>query len=106
VIAPLRNTSLEFVTTIGRLYYQRRDNQNLAAKMATHFQDHIRTKYNIPVHLADPGFVERLSYRTGINKDHLRMLAEDILRMQQQENVTDSELLELNQKLEEFYKQA
>ena len=106
VIAPLRNTSLEFVTTIGRLYYQRRDNQNLAAKMATHFQDHIRTKYNIPVHLADPGFVERLSYRTGINKDNLRMLAEDILRMQQQENVTDSELLELNQKLEEFYKQA
>jgi len=106
LIVPLRNTSLDFVTTIGRLYYQRRDNQNLAVKMATHFQDYIRTKYNIPVHLADPGFVERLSYRTGIDKDFLRMLAEDVLRMQQQGNVTDQELLELNQKLDEFYKQA
>jgi hypothetical protein len=106
LIAPLRNTSLDFVTTIGRLYYQRRDNQNLAAKMATHFQDHIRTKYNIPVHLSDPAFVERLSYRTGINKDFLHELAGDILRMQQGGNVTDSELLELNRKLEEFYKQA
>jgi len=106
IIDPLRNTSLDFVTTIGRLYYQRRDNQNLAAKMATHFQDHIRTKYNIPVHLADPGFVERLSYRTGIHKEFLRTLADDILRIQQQGNVTDRELLELNQKLEEFYKQV
>ncbi|HVU58361.1 MAG TPA: DUF4350 domain-containing protein [Puia sp.] len=106
VIAPLRNTSLDFVTTIGRLYYQRRDNQNLAAKMATHFQDYIRTKYNIPVHLSDPAFVERLSYRTGIDKDFLHGLAKDILRMQQGGNVMDNKLLELNQKLEEFYKQA
>jgi hypothetical protein len=106
VIAPLRNTSLDFVTTIGRLYYQRRDNANLAAKMVTHFQDHIRTKYNIPVHLSDPGFVERLSYRTGIDKDFLHSLAEDVARMQQHGVVTDQELLELNQKLEEFYKQG
>jgi len=106
IIAPLRNTSLDFVTTIGRLYYQRRDNQNLAAKMATHFQDYIRTKYNIPVHLSDPAFVERLSYRTGIHKDFLQTLAGDILYMQQGESVTDRELLDLNQKLDEFYKQA
>lgn len=106
IIAPLRNTSLDFVTTIGRLYYQRRDNQNLAAKMATHFQDYIRTKYNIPVHLSDPAFVERLSYRTGIDKDFLQMLSGDILYAQQGESVTDRELLDLNQKLDEFYKQA
>jgi len=106
IIAPLRNTSLDFVTTIGRLYYQRRDNQNLAAKMATHFQDYIRTKYNIPVHLSDPAFVERLSYRTGINKDFLQTLAKDILYVQQDEGVTDGVLLQLNQKLDEFYKQA
>ncbi len=39
VITPLRNTSLDFVRTIGRLYYQRRDNHNLATKMVVHFQD-------------------------------------------------------------------
>jgi len=106
LIVPLRNTSLDFVTTIGRLYYQRRDNQNLAAKMVTHFQDYIRTKYNLPVHLSDPAFVQRLSYRTGISKDFLQALARDILYVQQDENVTDGALLVLNQKLDEFYKQA
>ncbi|HVV07490.1 MAG TPA: DUF4350 domain-containing protein [Puia sp.] len=106
LIAPLRNTSLDFVTTIGRLYYQRRDNQNLAVKMVTHFQDHIRTKYNMPVHLSDPAFVERLSYRTGIDKDFLQTLVKDILYLQQGAGVTDGALLHLNQKLDEFYKQA
>jgi hypothetical protein len=47
VFGALRNTSLDFVRTIGRLYYQRRDNHNLALKMAAHFQDHVRTRYNL-----------------------------------------------------------
>ena len=45
-IGPPRNTSLDFVRTIGQLYYQRRDNHNLAMKMAVHFQDQIRTRYH------------------------------------------------------------
>lgn len=106
LITGLRNTSLDFVETVGRLYYQRRDNQNLAVKMATHFQDHIRTRYNIPVHLSDPEFVDRLSYKTGISKDSLRMLTADLVGVQQSGSVSDRELLELNKKLDEFYKQA
>lgn len=106
VIAPVRNTSLDFVTTIGRLYYQRRDNQNLASKMITHFQDYIRTKYNIPVHLSDPEFVGRLSYRTSIDKDFLQALVNDLLHAQQGGSISDAALLIINQKLDEFYKQA
>jgi len=106
VIAPVRNTSLDFVTTIGRLYYQRRDNQNLAAKMVTHFQDYIRTKYNIPVQLSDPAFVGRLSYRTSIDKDFLQTLVNDLLHVQKGGSTSDGALLIINQKLDEFYKQA
>ncbi|WP_431215597.1 hypothetical protein ACQ86N_13470 [Puia sp. P3] len=38
LISPLRNTSVDFVRTIGRLYFQRRDNHNLAMKMVAHFR--------------------------------------------------------------------
>lgn len=106
VIEGLRNNSLDFVTTIGRLYYQRRDNRNLATKMAIHFQDHIRTKYNLTVHLSDEGLVDRLSWKTGISKEFLHTLIEDLLRLQESPAVSDEELLALNRKLEEFYKQA
>jgi len=47
VIPPLNNASLDFVKTVGRLYFQRRDNKNLAQKMTAHFLDHVRGRYNI-----------------------------------------------------------
>lgn len=106
VIQGLRNNSLDFVTTIGRLYYQRRDNRNLVTKMAMHFQDHIRTKYNLAVHLSDEGLVDRLSWRTGISVEFLHGLTDDLLRLQESPAVSDEDLLALNRKLEEFYKQA
>ena len=106
VIAGLRNNSLDFVRTIGRLYYQRRDHRDLATKMVTHFQDHIRTRYNLQAALADPGFVERLAYKTGIPATFLGVLVGDMLRLQDGGSVTDEELLAFNQQLEEFYKQA
>jgi hypothetical protein len=106
VIDSLRNNSLDFVRTIGRLYYQRRDNQNLVMKMATHFQDYIRTRYNLSVQLSDVVLVERLAYKTGIAKEFLHELTEDIMRLQSSQVVLDEELLGLNKKLEEFYKQA
>jgi len=106
VIEGLRNNSLDFVTTIGRLYYQRRDNRNLVVKMAIHFQDHIRTRYNLSVHLSDEGLVDRLAWKTGISKEFLQSLTGDLLRLQGNQAVSDEELLALNRKLEEFYKQA
>jgi hypothetical protein len=103
VIAGLRNNSLDFVRTIGRLYYQRRDNHNLAVKMATHFQDHIRTKYNLHLATDDPAFVNRLSFRTGIPKDKLESLMGDISYLQEQRALTDDDLLAFHKKIEEFY---
>ena len=106
LIEGLRNNSLDFVQTIGRLYYQRRDNQNLVAKMATHFQDHVRTRYNISLHIADDKFVDHLSWKTGMSKEFLNVLTGELGRLQQSHSIPDEELLALNKKLEEFYKQA
>jgi len=106
VIAPLRNNSLDFVKTIGRLYYQRRDNQNLTVKMSTHFQDHIRSRYNIPVSFGDPAFASRLSHKTGIGREFLMELIGEMQALQDSPSVTDAQLLALNRKLDEFYKHA
>lgn len=108
-IEGLRNNSLDFVKTIGRLYYQRRDNQNLALKMVAHFQDHVRTRYNLSMIVsADPAspdsrFVDRLSYKTGIPKEFLQDLVEEMRKLPGRAYVTDEALLAFNGKLEEFY---
>lgn len=104
VTAELRNNSLDFVKTIGRLYYQRRDNHNLAVKMAAHFLDHIRTRYNLSVTTPDDGFVDRLSYKTGYPRESLQALVRAINRLQADVPLTDEELLAFHQKIELFYK--
>jgi hypothetical protein len=104
VISGLRNTSLDFVKTIGRLYYQRRDNQNLSLKMVAHFQDHVRMRYNFPVTTLDDEFVQKLSYKTGFSREVIRELVEYMKQLPSQRYVPDEELLAFQRKMDIFYK--
>jgi hypothetical protein len=103
-VAALRNSSLDFVKTIGRLYYQRKDNLNLANKMAAHFLGYVRAKYNLPTSLLDAGFAEKLSYKSGYEKKLVKDIVDHIKVTQQQQTLSDDGLLLLNEKIEAFYK--
>lgn len=102
----LRNSSLDFVKTIGRLYYQKKDNLNLANKMAAHFLGHVRTKYNLPTSSLDDEFAEKLSYKSGYDKILVKDIVDHIKVMQQQQSLSDNGLLQFNKKIESFYKQT
>jgi hypothetical protein len=106
LIDPLRNTSLDFVRTIGRLYFQRRDNHNLATKMVTHFQDQVRTRYNLPVTTLDENLVARLSYKTGYQRESLSRMVGYMRELPSKAYVPDEELLDFHRQLEAFYKLA
>lgn len=106
VIQPLKNASVDFVKTIGRLYYQRHDNLNLAQKMTVHFQDYVRSKYGIRASLRDPEFEKRLAWKTGYDIKALSDLLYYINMLHDAPSVSDEGLLELNHKLEHFYKHA
>lgn len=105
-IAPLRNSSLDFVKTVGRLYYQQRNNLDLAHKMTAHFLSNVRARYSLPTSNLDKNFVEQLSYKSGLKKDLAADLVELIKMIQQKQSLSDEELIGFNQKVEEFYKQT
>jgi VanZ family protein len=104
IIQPLKNASVDFVKTIGRLYYQRHDNKNLAQKITMHFQDHVRSKYGIRTAINDPEFESRLAWKTGYDLNAIKDLLYYMNMLQDEPSVTDEGLLELNRKLEHFYK--
>lgn len=103
---PLKNATLEFVKTIGSLYYQRRDNKNLAGKMTAHFMDHVRNRFNIPTSRMDEEFVSRLSYKTGIESNLIHEIVYQAKFLADQTDVSDQELLSYDQQLQNFYKQV
>ena len=106
VIAPLKNASLDFVKTIGRLYFQRKDNKDLANKMMAHFLGHVRSRYNIRSTAMDDDFVQRLAYKSGYDQQAIKALVYDLHFAQAQSQLSDNALLELNHKLETFYQFA
>ncbi|HTR30067.1 MAG TPA: DUF4350 domain-containing protein [Puia sp.] len=106
VITPLKNTSLEFVLTIGRLYFQRRDNHNLATKMVIHFQDLVRTRYNLNATALDEDLVTRIAHRTGYQHEVLSRLIGYMRVLPSKAYVPDEELMDFHRQLEAFYKIA
>lgn len=104
VVPVLNNASLDLVKTIGRLYYQRRDNRNLAHKMTAHFMDHVRGKYNIRTSVADAEFEKRLAWKTGQDPAAIHDLLYHIKYIQDQPSVSDAALMGLNKRLENFYR--
>ncbi|MBC7848406.1 MAG: hypothetical protein H7Y31_01655 [Chitinophagaceae bacterium] len=103
---PLKNTSLEFVKTIGRLYYQRRDNKNLVGKMVAHFFGHVRSKYNLSTSKMDDEFEKRLAFKTGIELQTIRDIVYQSRYLSDQPSVSDMELLLFNEQLQTFYQKA
>ena len=106
VIKPLQNTSLEFVETIGRLYYQKGTNTGIARKKIAFFLDYIRSQYNIPTSAFTGEFYESLAQKTLIDKEELKKLFTFIGQVQVFSNVDEETLLSLNNQIETFYRKT
>lgn len=104
VIKPLANTTLEFVSTIGNLYYQRGDHKNIADKKIQFFFDYIHTHYFISTTQRGEGFVSTLSRKSGARDQTVRSLIEIINTIHSHEKIRKEELTMLNALLEKFYK--
>jgi len=105
-IKKLNNTSLDFVKTIGRLYYQRKDNKNLASKISTHFLGHVRTTYNMSTSQLDEDFANRLAFKSGYPVTLVQEVIDDIGKMEESYVVTDEELLIFSDKIDTFINKA
>jgi hypothetical protein len=104
-----RNDSMDFVKTIGRLYYDKGDHKNLCHKMAAYFLEHVRNKYKLQTSVLDEDFVNKLRFKTGVDEFLLREIVffiRDIDTMPDTTRVTDNELVNFHKKLETFYKKA
>jgi hypothetical protein len=101
IVKPLTNTTLDFVQTIGNMYFQANDHKAIAEKKIGFFMDQIRTKYFLTADMGDV-FVEQLAKKTGndlVRSQHLFALIKVI---QTTQSLTKEMLLDLNKQLEEF----
>ena len=100
------NDSMDFVKTIGRLYYEKGDHRNLARKMTSYFLEHVRSRYKIPTGTLDEKFVKALQFKTGVDNDQIRAIVNDINLLDGSDIISARQLNNFYNKLENFYRTA
>lgn len=103
IIVPLKNTSLEFVKTIGKLYLKSGNHKDIAEKKIQYFLEFIRTKYYLNFQNFDKDFFEKLSAKSGRDVVELKKLFDLMEKIRNQSNVTAEQLKYLNTQLENIY---
>ncbi|HET7898390.1 MAG TPA: DUF4350 domain-containing protein [Flavisolibacter sp.] len=97
------NDSLDFVKTLGRLYYDKSDHKNLAEKMGAYFMEHVRSTYHIAAHTPDEEFVALLHRKSGYGEAELKTILTDIKQFQQSTSLSEEQLARFYRQLEMFY---
>ena len=103
-MAAPRNDSLEFVKTIGRLYYEKRDNKNLCRKMTAYFLEHIRNRYKLSTAKLDEEFIDSLERKTAQQENNIRKIVSFMNNIEEAEMISDKQLADFHKELEEFYR--
>ena len=104
IIEPLRNTTVDFAEVVGKVYYEKRDNLNIAHKKILYLFSFLRDQYQLKTTQLDNEFIESLAWKTGADTAFVQDLIGYINYIAQQSKVTDKELIELNHLIEKFYK--
>jgi hypothetical protein len=105
-LPPLRNASEDFIKTVGRLYFQQKNNLNLATKMVASFLENIRSAYNLPTSLLNEEFAQKLAFRTGRPFDEVAQLIQFMYDLRLKTALSDKELMDLHQQINQFNKPA
>jgi hypothetical protein len=98
-----QNTTLGFTKIIGQLYYQRRDDTDLAKKKITYFLAYIRTTFYVQTNELDKEFIENLANKSGYDMAKLKRIFGLIADVQNYNFIAENQLLELSHKIDEFY---
>ena len=103
VVTPPRNTGLDFVNTMGDLYFNTKHHRDLVDKKFTYFQDYVRNRYRVSGASLDQSFATRLAAKSNKSLDQIIQLLTTFKTLKEKQKVQPSELLDLQEKLDVFY---
>ena len=99
---PPVNSSVEFLETLGNLYYRKRDYLTIARKRQAYFLDFIRKNYYLSTENIDDEFIMRLHEKSGVDLEIIKELFSGYRYLVETESNADS-FTKYNKTLENFY---
>ncbi|GAB4026528.1 DUF4350 domain-containing protein [Spirosoma gilvum] len=102
VVETPQNTSLDFVKTVGRMFFQQGDHDNLARKKIQYFLADIRERYGLNTTVLDKEFTDTLARKSGASLVETSELVMLLRNAQKSISLSEFDLLTLNRAIEKF----
>lgn len=99
-----RNTSLEFVGTIGQLYFQQENHQKLAAQKFKLWQGFIRDKYRMTTREFNADFEKKLAAKSNVAQVDIHEILTQYNLIQGATGIHEHTLIEFHTAMEKFYR--
>lgn len=106
VLEPNTNTSLEFVSTIGRLYFLQNSHKKLALQKMKLFLNFVRERYHLRGSETDEEFVQKLVAKSEVPRALIDKIWLMYRNISGSNLMTENSLIAFHQLMEEFYKKA
>ncbi|GAA4069952.1 hypothetical protein GCM10022389_13910 [Flavobacterium cheonanense] len=104
IVKPLQNTTVDFTKTIGNLYYQEGDHQNIINKKIIYFLERVRNEFLIETNTLDENFIKKLHLKTGKNIEDIENVVRLINYQRRSYNQSiEDDLIEINNAIEKIF---
>ena len=105
VLNPKTNLSLDFVQTIGLLYFNQKNHNDLLKKIYTVFTEHIRSNYFIRIELTTACY-QKLALKSGVSEQIVNRIFTRYETLSAKDRVYEDELFQFNELIEIFYTES
>ncbi|WP_420572655.1 DUF4350 domain-containing protein [Kordia sp.] len=104
IVDPLQNTTVDFTKTIGNLFYETKDHQNVVHKKITYFLEHLRTEYLMDTQVLDEKFSTRLRQKSGKSKEEIDRLVKLLNILRKKIYFDQNDVLNITKAIEIFHR--
>jgi hypothetical protein len=105
IVRPLRNTSLAFVESVGRLYFQQNDDRRLVHRIMKQFLYHLRTRYYLEIKEDEIGAAPRIALKSGVPEERIREIF-SLFERYRMADVGHDQLRDFHRAVDYFYRNA
>ena len=103
VLEEKTNTSLQFIQTIGLMYFRQNEQVSICDMKMKQFQTFVRERYKLMARTMDDEFVKTLAMKSGISDSDVRAITLFEKRIAHND-ITEDIMIEFHHSLNRFYK--
>ncbi len=102
VIAPLQNSTLQFVDVVGNVYFNSNNHLYIAIERINYFYFEIRTKFHINTIGISNDFYKSLAQLSGLTEEEIKNLFSYCENLKKAPSLSEEDLMELNERINIF----